>query len=232
MKLSDPRHFHRLAGASLVLAPLLLLASSAVSPALKSDEGAQLAVIARHPDRFYLFSMLGLVSAIVLVPALLGLMHLLRERAPGWGYIGGSLMMLGNLLSIGDWMSNFVQWQMAAPSADREQMTALLTRLDDTPGSALPLQLSGFAFLLGTVVLAIGLHRARTVPAWVAFGLVGGIVANLAGFVGSSVALLIASSALLLAALGWIGVTLLTQSDTRPKHTPELARVSPAAGRR
>src|SRR5438093_1475898 len=71
MKLSDPRHFRRLAGASLVLAPLLLLASSAVSPALKSDEGAQLAVVARPPDRFYLFSMLGLVTTIVLVPALL-----------------------------------------------------------------------------------------------------------------------------------------------------------------
>src|SRR5437773_12101856 len=99
MKLSDPRHFRRLAGASLVLAPLLLLASSAVSPAIKSDEGAQLAVIAQHPDRFYLFSLLGLVSAVLLVPALLGLMQMLRERAPGWGYVGVGLMMLGNLLS-------------------------------------------------------------------------------------------------------------------------------------
>jgi len=230
MKLSDPRHFRRLAGASLVLAPVLLLASSAVSPALKSDEGAQLAVIARHPDRFYLFSMLGLVSAIVLVPALLGLMHMLRERAPGWGYIGGGLMMLGNLLSIGDWMGNFVQWQMAAPSADREQMTALLIRLDDTPGSALPLQLSGFAFLLGTTVLAIGLYRARTVPAWIAPALVIGIVANLAGFLASSVPLLIASSAVLLAALGWIGAIVLTESGDRWEHTPELARARPAAG--
>jgi len=229
MKLSDPHHFRRLAGASLVLAPLLLLASSAVSPELKSDEEAQLTVIARHPDRFYLFSILGLVSAIVLVPALLGLMHKLRERAPGWGYIGGGLMMLGNLLSIGDWMGNFVQWQMAAPSADREQMTALLTRLDDTPGSALPLQLSGFAFLLGTTVLAIGLHRARTVPTWIAPALVVGIVANLAGFLASSVALLIASSAVLLAALGWIGATVLTEDDNHLEHTPELTRARPAA---
>ena len=229
MKLSDPHHFRRLAGASLVLAPLLLLASSAVSPALKSDEGAQLTVIARHPDRFYLFSILGLVSAIVLVPALLGLMHLLRERAPGWGYIGGGLMMLGNLLSIGDWMGNFVQWQMAAPSADHAQMTALLTRLNDTPGSALPLQLSGFAFLLGTTVLAIGLYRARTVPTWIAPALVVGIFANLAGFLASSVALLIASSAVLLAALGWIGATVLTEDDDLREHTPELACASPAA---
>src|SRR2546426_514756 len=140
MKLSNPHHFHRLAGASLVLAPLLLLASSAVSPALKSDEGAQ------------------------------------------------------------------------------------LTRLNATPGSALPLQLSGFAFLLGTTVLAIGLYRARTVPTWIAPALEVGIVANLAGFLASSVALLIASSAVLLAALGWVGAILLTNSDAHREHTPELAR--------
>src|SRR3989454_5080055 len=114
MKLSDPHHFRRLAGASLVLAPLLLLASSAVSPALKSDEGAQLAVIARHPDRFYLFSILGLVSAIVLVPALLGLMHMLRERAPGWGYIGGGRSKVGQLLSLGGWVGDIARMVIAA----------------------------------------------------------------------------------------------------------------------
>jgi hypothetical protein len=230
MKVSDPNHFHKtVAGACLVLAPLFLLASSAVAPALTADEGAQLTVIAHHPDRFYLFSVLGLVSSILLVPALLGVMHMLRERAPGWGYVGGGLMMLGNLLSIGDWMSNFVQWQMAAPSADRAQMTALLKRLDETTGSALPLQISGPAFLLGTTVLAIGFYRAHAVPAWTAASLVAGIVLNLAGFVTSSVALLIVSSAVLFVALGWIGRIVLTRPDAEWEHMPDHTRAQPAA---
>jgi hypothetical protein len=231
MKLSKPHHFERtLAGACLVLAPLLLLASSAVSPAIKSDEGAQLAVIAQHPDRFYLFSLLGLVSAVLLVPALLGLMQMLRERAPGWGYVGVGLMMLGNLLSVGDWMGNFVQWQMAVPNADRAEMTALLTRLDETAGSALPLQISGFAFLVGTAAVAIGLHRARAVPAWSALGLVVGIVVNLAGFVVGSVPLLIVSSAVLLIAMGWIGRIVLADSKADWERSPQLRSARPAAG--
>ena len=231
MKLSSPHHFEKtLAGACLVLAPLFLLASSAFSPAIKSDEGDQLAVIAGHPDRFYLFSMLGLVSAVLLVPALLGLMRMLRERAPGWGYVGGGLMMLGNLLSVGDWMSNFVQWQMAVPDADRVQMTALLTRLDETAGSALPLQLSGFAFLVGTAVLAIGLYRVRAVPSWTAPGLVVGIVLNLAGFVLGSVPLLILGAAVLFVAMGWIGRIVLAEPEADWERSSQLLPVRTAAG--
>jgi hypothetical protein len=231
MKLSNPNQFEKtLAGACLVLAPLFLLASAAFSPAIKSDEGAQLAVIAQHPDRFYLSSALGLISAVLLVPALLGLMQMLRERAPGWGYVGGGLMMLGNLLSVGDWMSNFVQWQMAAPDADRGEMTALLTRLDETAGSALPLQLSGFAFLVGTAAVAIGLQRARAVPAWSALGLVVGIVVNLAGFVIGSVLLLVVSSAVLLIAMGWIGRILLADSKADWERSSQFPSARPAAG--
>jgi hypothetical protein len=214
MKLSNPNQFEKaLAGACLVLAPLFLVASAAFSPAIKSDEGAQLAVIAQHPDRFYLSGALGLVSAVLLVPALLGLTQMLRERAPGWGYFGVGLMMLGNLLSVGDWMSNFVQWQMAVPNADRAEMTALLTRLDETAGSALPLQISGFAFLVGTAAVAIGLFRSRAVPAWSALGLVVGIVLNLAGFVVGSVPLLVVGAVVLFIAMGWIGRLVLADSE-------------------
>lgn len=231
MKLSNPYRFERtLAGACLVLAPLLLLASSAVSPAIKTDEGAQLAIIARHPDRFYLFSMLGLVSSVLLVPALLVLMQMLRERAPGWGYIGGGLMMLGNLLSIGDWMSNFVQWQMAVPEADQGQMTALLTRLNATAGSALPLQMSGLALMAGTLILAIGLHRARAVPGWCALGLVVGIFVNIAGFVVGSVPILIVSSAVLFIAMAWIGRIVLADREAGWEPSAKLPPAPAAAG--
>ena len=43
----------RLAASTLVLSPLFALASSAVAPRLESDPGAQLAVIAADPARWY-----------------------------------------------------------------------------------------------------------------------------------------------------------------------------------
>ena len=231
MKLSNPDRFEQLlAGLCLVLAPLFLLASAAVSPPLKSDQGEQLAVIAQHPDRWYMFSVLGLVSSILLVPALLGLIRILRDRAPGLAYLGGGLMMLGNVVSVGDWMSNLVQWQMAVPGANRGAMTALLTRFDETAGSAFPLQLSGLALLVGTTLLAVGLYRARAVPAWSAFGLVVGILANMAGFIAASVPLLIVSSAVLFIAMAWIGRTILAGRSTDWESRPQRARVRAAAG--
>src|SRR5438034_9265464 len=146
MHLSHPSHFPKVAaGACMVISPILLLASAAVSPPRESDEGAQLAVIAHHTDRYYWYILLGVIGTMLLVPAVLGLMHMLRQRAPRSGYIGGSLALLGTLLALVDWGSELVKWQMALPSADRAQMTALIQRFDDTTGSALPLQLSGFA---------------------------------------------------------------------------------------
>ena len=230
MKLSDAHHLPKtVAGLSLILAPLLLLGSAVALPGSKSDEGAQLAVIAQHPDRYYLFCLLGLVGTALLVPALLGLIQMLREQAAACGYIGGGLAIVGTLLGLVDWGSELVKWQMAAPSADRTEMAALLKRFDDAAGAALPLQISGFAFLIGVVFLTIGLYRARAVPAWAPAGLLIGSFLNLAGFVASSVPLLIVSSALLLAALGWIGWTVLAQSDTEWERTPEPARPRPAA---
>ena len=231
MKLSNPDRFEKiLAGACLVLAPLFLLASALVSPPMKGDEGEQLAVIAQHPDRWYLSSALGLVSSILLVPALLGLVRILRDRAPALGYLGGGLMMLGNVLSVGDWMSNFVEWQMAVPGANRGEMTALLTRFDESAGSALPLQLSGFALLVGTTLLAVGLYRARAVPAWSAFGLVLGIVANMAGFIAGSVPLLVVSSAVLFIAMAWIGRSVLAGRTNGWESRPQHPHVRAAAG--
>jgi hypothetical protein len=39
---------------------------------------------------------------MLLVPALMGVIGLLRERAPLAGYVGGSLAVLGMLVAIGD----------------------------------------------------------------------------------------------------------------------------------
>ena len=60
---------------------------------------------------------------------------------------------------------------MAAPEADRDQMVALLTRLEAAAGATLPFILGTLGLVIGTVLLAIGLYRARAVPTWVAAAL-------------------------------------------------------------
>src|SRR3954464_12907235 len=109
---------------ALILAPLFALASAAVAPALKTDEGAQLDVIAQHPDRWYWFTLLLLIGSILLVPALLGIAAVVRQRSRRLGDLGGGLAVLGAVVAIGDVMSQFVSWQMVAKGADHAQMAA------------------------------------------------------------------------------------------------------------
>jgi hypothetical protein len=205
------KHFSRTAvGIGLIGAPLLTLVSSIASPAIKSDNADQLAVIAQHPDRYYLFSIFAFAGIALLIPAILGLMQMTSERAPRWGNVGGALSLVGVVVAAGDALSQLIIWQMAAPGADRAQMVALLKRYDEAAGSTLPFTIGGLALLAGCVMLAIGLRRARAVPVWVAVGFPVGIFMNIAGFTGASVALLVASSVVLLASLGWVGWRMLT----------------------
>ncbi|MEA2450653.1 MAG: hypothetical protein QOG63_2585 [Thermoleophilaceae bacterium] len=213
------RHFPRTAiGVALIGAPLLTLVSAIASPAIKGDEAAQVAVIAAHPARYYAFAIFTLAGIILLVPALLGLMQMTRDRAPGWGNVGGTLALLGTLIATGDAATQLLVWQMGAPGADRAEMAALLQRYDEALGSSLVFTIGGLAFLVGTLVLAIGLIRARAVPAVVAIGVFAGVFLNIAGFTAASAGLLIVSSVVLLASLGWIGWRVLSGSVEGGDH--------------
>jgi hypothetical protein len=188
----------RTTGLAMILAPIAWLAAAIVAPQLQSDEGAQLAVIAQHPDRWYWFALLTLVGAMLLVPALMGVIGLLRERAPLAGYVGGSLAVLGMLVAIGDSLEQLVIWQMGATGADHAQMTALLTRLDDAAGLVSIFTFGALALIAGTVILAIGLIRARVVPAWAAVCLPIAMLVNVVGFAAASRSIVAASCVILL----------------------------------
>jgi hypothetical protein len=208
--LSDPVRFARTAiGGSMIGAAVLMLAASIVTPAIKSQEAAQLAVIAQHPTRYYLFTLLILGSSILFVPALIGLMRMSAERSPALSNVGGALSLLGAMVAIGDSTSQLVIWQMGARGADRTQMAALLHRYDNVAGSALVFTIGGLAIVVGIVLLAVALYRSDAAPAWVAGGLVAGIVLNILGLSIPSIGVLIFSSLVLLAALGWTGRKLL-----------------------
>ncbi len=213
-------------GGCLIGAPLLTLLSALVSPQIRSDEAAQVAVIAEHPARYYAFTLLTLAGIMLLVPAVLGLMHLTRRRAPTWGNVGGSLALAGILIAIGDAATQLLVWQMGASGADRVQMAELLKRYDATLGSSLPFSIGGLALLAGVLILSVGLYRARAVPAWAAAGFVLGIVLNIAGFSSASVGILIVSSVILLAALGAIGWRVLSEPDEAWREADGLVRMT------
>ncbi|MGH3203315.1 MAG: hypothetical protein ACRDOA_05185 [Streptosporangiaceae bacterium] len=73
-----------------------------------------------------------------------------------------------------------------------------------TVGIAVPLQVSGIAFLLGMILLAIGLFRGRTAPGWVCIGLIAGALGNIAGFAAGSLVILDLGNAAVLLGMGYL----------------------------
>jgi hypothetical protein len=219
-----------IAGACMVVAPLVLLVSTLVQPELETSEAAQLGVIADHPDRWFIAQAFALGALASAVPAVLGLMHMLRERQPVLGDAGAGLTLLGILAFIGAVAINLVAWQMAQPRTDSTQMVVLLDSVHNATGIWVPFYLLTFAFAAGLIVLATGLVVARLVSPVIAILVAVGAVLVATGYSAASEILIIAGAACLTLGVGSIGVLASRESDADWEHTPQFRGFRPAAG--
>lgn len=232
MHLSDAHHSRKmLAGACMIVAPLVLLAATVIHPASDMNEATQVAAIADNLDAWYVAHLLALVAIALTVPAVLGLMHMLRERQVAFGHVGGGLAMLGLLAFTGIVAMELVMWQMAAAGSTREAVT-LLERLNDTAGTVIPFVVVSFGFALGLAALAVGLYRARAVQSWMAVSVAAGAIVF--GFaIGSAMNwLAIVAAAFLVVGLGAVGRMVLSETDEAWEHTPEYDGFRPVPGMR
>ena len=232
LDLSDAHHFRKvIAGVCMIAAPLLLLAGVIVHPEVSTDEARVVAAAAADMDAWYLSHLLIFGSIVCAVPAVLGLMHMLRERGTALGHVGGGLALLGLLAYAGVVAIEMVVWQMGA-GGDQAQMAALLTRITETAGTMILFVVLPFAFAVGMAVLAFGLYRARAVEVWMAALLAVGAVAVVISGLVAETWFAILAAALLLLGLAPIGQMVLTESDADWEHTPESRGFRPLAGTR
>jgi hypothetical protein len=227
--LDPPALGRRFSAISLILAPLFLLLSAVSLPSLASEPGAQLDIVSAHHGNYYAFVLLGIVGSIFLLPAMLAIMETVRASHRRLGVIGGGLALFGSTLALVDWGGELVKWQMGVPGADRAQMVALVARFDEAASSAAITQLSGLTFLVGVMVLAVGLYRGHIAPLWVSLGLAIGTLMNLVGFAAGQIALLDASGAILLAAMASIARhTYITAVAPRPASSQVTLGLDPS----
>jgi|SRR5215211_1879422 len=232
MHLSDAHHFRKMvAGACMVVAPLILLVAVVIHPASDMDEATQVATIAQNLDTWYVAHLLALVAIAVMVPAVLGLMHMLREREVAFGHVGGGLAMLGLLAFAGIVGMELAIWQAVAGGSTREAVS-LLERLNGTAGITIPLVLVSFGFTLGLACLAAGLYRARAVQSWMAICVAAGAIVFGFAFATAMNWLAIVAAAFLVVGLGAIGRMVLRETDEAWEHTPEYEGFRPVPGMR
>jgi hypothetical protein len=212
---SDARHFRRLvAGSGLIAAPVVLLVGALVHPQIEDAGAAHLAVVAENPDRYYAAHAILLAGLALFLPAVLGLMHLLREHATAFGHVGGGLAMVGlfgatALVAI----DGIAVSQMGQPEASAEEMAALLDRIKESAGLRAVAVVGAVSFLLGVLLLAYGLWRARAVQPWMAGGIAAAAIVVFIGQVTDNRFIFAIAFAIYLVALGPIGWRILTESD-------------------
>jgi hypothetical protein len=192
----------------MIGAPVAFLAGTLVHPGLDNGASAQLELIATHPDRWYLTHVLGAVAVVLFVPAVLGAVQLVRERAPLLGPMGGGLALLGLLGWTGIvTVYGLVAWQM--PGGDPGEMAALFHRINHSAGVVVPLRLGSMCMVAGMVMLAIGAARARVAGPWSALFWAAGFPLFAAGGLTAQVWLLTAGTASMAIGLGSVGLSLL-----------------------
>jgi hypothetical protein len=200
--MSDAHHFRKMvAGFCMMVAPVFVLVG-----------------LVLDPDTSYVFLFLG---AVFSVPAVLGLMHMLREREVEWGHAGGTLALFGLMAMTALIGMDLATWQ-AAGSAVTDTAT-IVHRVDHMDGLATVLFVCSLMFGAGYLALGMGLYRAHAIAAWSAICLMVGAIAFDVALIASSAGVAIVGIAAILVGQGMLGLTVWRESDEAWERTPELA---------
>lgn len=183
-----------------------------------AEEGAeQLAAIAANSGLWQVAAALDMIGIILFVPAVLGLMHLLRERSTVLGHLGGGLALIGFL----GWAAHnrgYYGFMGAASTSeiDRSQMAGFIEHWITTPNTVYYVLMFLVGSTFGMLLLSIGLYRARVTYRWAAaLFLLGTVLYNVNSFTPASESLLAVGvfQALIAVGLGGTGLAVLAMSD-------------------
>ena len=204
---------------ALIVAPFLFLLDNVIHPKElgRHNEVEQVLLIAEHYTRWQLAHVIGFLAILAFAPAILGLAFLVRRRQPGYGLVAGALALAG-LIGLAavitiDGYAWGISGELATNSVLGPENAAEV--LSDLQGSewSLAYYLTPLGFIVGMVMLAIGIARQGAVPGWA-----GGLLAIAVLMVGTetvivSNAYFIAGAAVFLAAGIAVALPLLRMSD-------------------
>lgn len=217
LKINDASNFRRtVAGLCLIAAPLLLGVALLLHPG--EGEAGLVQTIADNPGRTEAASLLIIASSVLFVPALMGIVNLVRDRGVTLVHIGVGLALIG-VIGHAVWSGfQVVLAGLTRSDLDQAQLVAAVEGSGPPPAGLIVVMLMFLVgFFLGLIVLAAGLWRSRIVPKWVPLGLVLIAVSDFVPVPGGTTVFAVVSflaTVLLVACFGTIGGKLLTMSDT------------------
>lgn len=221
--MKNPATFRRTAAAvGLATTAALMVVSVIFQPEFPAGATERLAAIDVAGTGGTVSAFTFTLAQLPLLAAVLGIGHLLRERAPRLSSAGTTLGVVGAFGHSVYGGISMVYLSMASDTADRGVHADLMESVEAGPAAAfMVMGLAGT--VLSLLVLSIGLWRARVDPRWAPPVLWIFLVVEFAGTSISEWASLV-SVALYLAAFGGLAVTVrrspLTAWETRSEQQP------------
>jgi hypothetical protein len=191
-----------------------------------SDETAKgaLQLSAAHPLTEKWGTLAAMVGCILLIPAVLGAMSLVRERAARLGLAAGVLMIAGYVCYFGLCFQGYATIAMGehgGATADHIAVQNLTMNEGFFIGPALVFVAGN---LIGTFLLGLALIRARAVPTWAGLCIIAWPVLHIVGGPWGEVA----GAAIEAVGLAVVAMRLLDSPSARRHQRPEFAGVSAA----
>ena len=148
-----------------------------------SDEtGARaLALSAEYPGLLHVVVVAGMLGSLLIVPATLATMRV--ARTSWFAYIGGTLMAAGYICYFGVLITNIMILTMATGGGPQADFAAVIDASQQDASTSWVFLLFVAGNLLGTLLLAIGLLRSRTVPVWAAIAIMAWTPLHVTGLV-------------------------------------------------
>jgi hypothetical protein len=155
-----------------------------------------------------------LISAVLFVPALLGIRSLAGEKSSKTADIDLGLALLGTLALTGQFAIDLAVGQLANSSSE---MSRMFDRVYSSLFMALSFQVLGVAFYAGLAMLIILLLRLGVVGTWPGILTVAGVATVLGGAFSSLAIIILLGFAVLWAGLVPVGMAIIQKSSPEQK---------------
>lgn len=207
----------RLGGVCLIAAPIISLVSALLTPQFTGELAAERAAIAAHPTQWMISTFLQLIGLFLLIPGVVALTQLLRNRAVILGHIGSGLVVIAIYFHAAVVGFALVEVPMVADGG--AELMAFADTMYDHPAFTM-IVLPFLGFFLGWTLLAVALWRAQVAPLWVAAVTIAGAASELFGPEALSPELMLV---LFTVAFGYLGLKLLRMPGTPSERTTEAS---------
>jgi hypothetical protein len=127
-----------------------------------------LKLAAAYPQLLRVGLVAGMISCLLVVPAIVGAMRLIGDRARRLAFVGGGLAAAGYICYFGVLISNYTILAMAERGGPVADYVAVLDASQADASSTWVFLLFVLGNLVGTFLLGLALLRSRTVPWWAA----------------------------------------------------------------